>query len=209
MTLVPELRLEVQRAAERLTSRGANHRPTWRRMRRRRASLASGGIAVCGVIIVAVAVLLVSATSSPSPAYALTPHADGSYTLRIHTLSGDIPQLNAKLRALGIDITVVPIVQGCPNVVPSYPVNGQLTITLRPNHYDLVPGEQGFLAARVLADGRLQYMQGAMAANEIPSCFGTQQVQIIPDPGPTTTPIPSPTTSSSYSLTGGDRQPRA
>jgi hypothetical protein len=160
-------------------------------MRRGRALLASGGVAVCGVIVAVVAVLLVSATSSPSPAYALTQRADGSYRLRIYTLMGDIPQLNAKLSSLGIEITVVPIVNGCPNVVPSYPVNGQRTITLRPNHYDLAPGEQGFLAARVLPDGRLQYIQGAMPANEIPSCFGTQQVQIIPDPGPTTAPIPS------------------
>jgi hypothetical protein len=175
-------------------------------MRRGRALLASGGVAVCGVIAAVVAVLLVSATSSPSPAYAL---ADGSYTLRIYTLTGDIPQLNAKLSALGIDETVVPIVKGCPNVVPSYPVNGQLTITLRPNHYDLAPGEQGFLAARVLPEGRLQYIQGAMPANEIPSCFGTQDVEIVPDPGPTTTPIQSPTTSSSYSPTSSDRQAQA
>jgi hypothetical protein len=206
MTLVPELRLEVQEAAERHTSRGASHRPSWRRMRRGRALLASGGVAVCSAIVV---VLLVSATSSPSPAYALTAHADGTYTLRIHTLSRDIPQLNAKLGALGIDETVVPIVKGCPNVVPSYPVNGQLTITLRPNRYDLAPGEQGFLAARVLPDGRLQYIQGAMPANEIPSCFGTQDVEIVPNPGPPTTPTPSPTTSSSYSPTGGDRQAQA
>jgi hypothetical protein len=194
MTLVPELRLEVQEAAERHTLRGASQRPTWMRMRRGRALLASGGVAVCGVIVVVAAVLLVSATSAPSPAYALTPHADGSYTLRIYRLAGDIPQLNAKLSALGIDETVVPIVKGCPNVVPSYPVSGQLTITLRPNRYDLAPGEQGFLAARVLPDGRLQYIQGAMPANEIPSCFGTQDVEIVPHSGLSTTPIPSPAT---------------
>jgi hypothetical protein len=197
MTLVPELRQEVQEAAERHASRGASHRPTWRDVRRGRALLASGGVAVCGMVVAVVAVLLVSSTSSPSPAYALAERADGSYTLKIFTLSRDIPQLNEKLSALGIDETVVPIVEGCPNAVPSSPVNGQAMITLRPNHYDLAPGDQGFLAARVLPDGRLRYVQGAMPPNEIPSCFGTQHVEVIPDLASTATSIPSSTTSSS------------
>jgi hypothetical protein len=176
MTLVPELRIELQGAAERHASCGARQWPTWSSVRRGRTLLASGGVAV-GMIVV-VAVLLVSATSSTPPAYALTAHADGSYTLRLYTLSRDIPQLNAKLRSLGIDETVVPMIRGCPYVVPNYPVNGQETITLRPNHYELAPGYQGFIAARLLAHGSVTYAQGAMPKNRIPPCFGTTPVII-------------------------------
>ncbi len=81
----------------------------------------------------------------------------------------------------------MPIVAGCPTAVPNYPINGQTTITLRPNHYDLAPGDQGFLAARVLPNGQLQYAQGAMAAGTIPACFGTQNVTVSPASGATTT----------------------
>jgi hypothetical protein len=190
MTMVPELRLELQDAAERHASHGASHWPTWSSLSSGRTLLASGGVALC--MIVVVAVLLVSATSSTPPAYALTAHADGSYTLRLYTLSRGIPQLNTKLRALGIDETVVPMVQGCPYQVPNYPVNGQETITLRPNHYELAPGDQGFIAASQLPDGSVIYAQGAMPENQIPPCFGTKPVVVIPNPGPTSSRSGSP-----------------
>jgi hypothetical protein len=178
MTLVPELRTELQGAARRYGARGAT--PWWRRMSRHRPRMliASGGVALCLVIVVAL--LLVSATSSTSPAYALTRQSDGSITLRLYTLTRGITQLNDKLRELGIDETVVPIVEGCPNVAPAYPLSAQETITLRPNHYDLAPGDQGFIAARQLPDGQVSYAQGAMAKDEVPSCFGTTQVRVTP-----------------------------
>lgn len=211
MTLVPELRLEVQDAAERHASRGASRRPTWRDLGRRGALLASSGIALCCVIITVAAILLLSATSATPPAYALTAHPDGSYTLRIYTLSRDIHQLNAKLKALGIDVTVVPMTNGCPYDTVNYPVSGQMSITLRPNHYDLAPGYQGVLAASIRPDGRLTYLQGAWPANHIPSCVSTHHVQMIfPGHSSTTTNSrPDPTTSTSYYATGGDRQAQA
>lgn len=171
MTLVPELRIELQDAADRHVSRDASRWTAWSRVPTGRALLASSGVALCTIVVVAV--LLISATSSTPPAYALTGHADGSYTLKLYTLSSGIPQLNAKLRALGIDETVVPMVKGCPYTPPQYPVNGQDTITLRPNHYDLLPGMQGFIAASLLPDGRVSYAQGALPSNGIPPCFGT------------------------------------
>lgn len=178
MTLIPELRIELEDAARRKAAQRGLHRPRWMNARRPRTSIASGGVALC--MIFAVVALLVSATSSTSPAYALTRHRDGSITLRLYTLSRGIPQLNAKLRALGIDETIVPMVKGCPDVVPNYPVNAQVTITLRPHHFDLAPGYQGFIAARLLRDGRVQYAQGAMPRNQIPSCFGTMRVEVTP-----------------------------
>lgn len=197
MTLIPELRLEIHHAASRHASRGIPRGLRRSRQRPGRGLLASGGLAFGCTVIAVAAVLLISATSSTSSAYALTAHADGSYTLRIYTLSHDIPQLNAKLASLGIDETVVPIVEGCQNTVPNHPINGQTMITLRPNHYDLAPGDQGFLAARVLPSGQLQYAQGAMAAGTIPACFGTQNVTVIPASGATTTQTnPGQTTSS-------------
>jgi hypothetical protein len=50
----------------------------------------------------------------------------------------------------------------------------------RPDHKGISPVPTKTLnqnpraeAARVLPEGRLQYIQGAMPASEIPSCFGT------------------------------------
>lgn len=198
MTLVPELRLEVQDAADRHASRAASRRSPWKGAPRGRALLASSAVALCCAVV---AFLLLSATSSTPPAYAITGNADGSYTLKIYTLSRDIPQLNAKLKALGIDDTVVPMTEGCPYHAPNSSVNGQMSITLRPNHYDLAPGDQGVLAARIRPDGLLTYVQGALPANHIPSCFSAHPVQVFPGTGPTTTssnPTPTtPTTSSS------------
>jgi hypothetical protein len=85
MTLIPELRIELQDAAKRHAARGAAHWPQWMSMRRSRILIASGGGALCMILVVVV--LLVSATSSTSPAYALTRHGDGTVTLKLYTLS--------------------------------------------------------------------------------------------------------------------------
>lgn len=179
MTLIPELRTELKGAAGRHQAHGPTLWPRWMSTGRPRMLIASGSVALC-LVVGFVGALLVSATSSTSPAYALTRHGDGTVTLKLYTLSRDIGQLNARLRGLGIDETVVPMVKGCPYPVPSYPVNGHQAITLRPNHYDLAPGDQGFIAARLLDDGSVTYAQGAMAKNRIPPCFGPTHVQVIP-----------------------------
>lgn len=178
MTLVPELRTELEAAARRHVARGATRRPRWLHAGRGSALLVSAVAAACTIIV-----LLVGASGSTAPAYALARQADGTFTLKLYTLSRDIPQLNAKLRALGIDETVVPIVDGCPHLAPAYPVSAQETITLRPGHYDLAPGEQGFIAARELGDGRVGLAQGAMPKTDIPPCFGTTPATVIPEAG--------------------------
>jgi len=194
MTLVPELRLELYDAAQRHASRGANGWPQWLKMRRARMLIASGGLALCTIVVAVV--LLLAAISSPSPAYALTRNSDGSFTLKMYTLSRGIPQLNAKLRALGIGFTVVPMVNGCPYWAPSYPVNGQDTITLRA-HQDVRPGQQGFIAAMQFRDGVVSYAQGGLPKGDIPPCFGNDPVIIWPARTEFVNPNPGPATSRS------------
>jgi hypothetical protein len=119
-------------------------------------------------------VLVLSASSATSPAYALTPQPDGTATLTLYSLTNDIPALNARLAKMGIDETVVPVTSTCKHVFPIYPVGApSRTITLRPNHYDLAPGYQGVLAAEVLPSGQIALLQGALKPADIPTCFAT------------------------------------
>jgi hypothetical protein len=123
----------------------------------------------------------------------------GSFTLQLYTLSPGIPQLNAKLRALGIDETVVPMVNACPYAVPNSLVNGQETITLHAGHHNLAPGDHGFIAASQLSNGIVIYAQGAMPKTAIPRCVGTQPVIAWPAPTFIVIPNPGPATSRSNS----------
>jgi hypothetical protein len=165
MTLIPELRVALENAP--LQHRTVPRSASWRR--RPRLLLTGGSAAVAAAL--AALILIVSASSSTPPAYALTRHADGTVTLRLYDLSRDIPQLNARLASLGISETVVPMRKGCKYGAPIYPEPGQDAITLRPHHFDLAPGYQGFLAAERLANGRVAYGQGALRPSEIPPCF--------------------------------------
>jgi hypothetical protein len=56
------------------------------------------------------------AAGGGTPAYAVTPHSDGTVTLAVYQKSG-VGQVNAKLRALGDDrVVVVPAETGCPSI---------------------------------------------------------------------------------------------
>jgi hypothetical protein len=50
-----------------------------------------------------------------TPAYAVTTHPDGTVTLAVYQQSG-IAEANAKLRALGDRVVVVPVGSGCPSI---------------------------------------------------------------------------------------------
>jgi hypothetical protein len=52
---------------------------------------------------------------SGTPAYAVTTHPDGTVTLAVYQQSG-IAEANAKLRALGDRVVVVPVGSGCPSI---------------------------------------------------------------------------------------------
>jgi hypothetical protein len=165
MTLIPELRVALENVPLRLRSL-----PRFASRRWRLRVLLTGGSSALAAALAAL-ILILSASSSTPPAYALTRHADGTVTLRLYDLSRGIPQLNAKLASLGISETVVPIRKGCKYGAPIYPQAAHDTITLRPHHYDLASGYQGFLAAERLANGRVAYGQGALRPSEIPPCF--------------------------------------
>jgi hypothetical protein len=164
MTLIPELRVALENAP--LRRRSVPRSASWRR---RGLVLLTGGSAALAGAIVAI-ILVLSASSSTSPAYALTRHADGTVTLRLDDLSRGTPRLNAKLASLGISETVVPIRRSCKIGAPILQEPGQDTITLRPHHYDLAPGYQGYLIAERLPNGRVAYAQGALRPSQIPPC---------------------------------------
>jgi hypothetical protein len=180
MTLIPELRADLQAAALRPDRRLA-HR--WTTRRRPKLFMATGGLTLASAIVAVVLVL--SASSATSPAYALTRQPDGTIKLTLYRLTNDIPTLNTRLAQMGIDTTIVPVTSTCKYQAPIYPVGGpSYTITLRPHHYDLAPGYQGVMAAQVLPNGKIALAQGAMKPAEIPPCFATvahTHIQIIPE----------------------------
>jgi hypothetical protein len=101
----------------------------------RRALLAVGG---GGVAVAAAAGVLVAtaggnaggnAAGGNAPAYALTPHSNGTITLAVYQKSG-IAAANAKLHQLGDgQVYVVPVGAGCPSMsslpAPAVPLNGK------------------------------------------------------------------------------------
>ena len=106
----------------------ANARPPAprRQVASRRTLLAVGG---GGVAVAAAAGVLVATVGGNAPAYALTPHSNGTITLAVYQKSG-IAAANAKLRQLGDgQVYVVPVGAGCPSMsslpAPAVPLNGK------------------------------------------------------------------------------------
>jgi hypothetical protein len=90
--------------------------------RRTLLAAGAGGVAVAATVAGLVA-------GSGSPAYALTTNPDGTVTLAVHQAAG-IGQANAKLRALGDNVVVVPIRAGCPALrPPAASARGELVTT--------------------------------------------------------------------------------
>jgi hypothetical protein len=104
----------------------------------RRALLAVGG---SGVAVAAAAGVLVATAGAHAPghsadvaggnapAYALTPHSNGTITLAVYQKSG-IAAANAKLHELGdSQVYVIPVRAGCPSIsslpAPAAPLNGK------------------------------------------------------------------------------------
>jgi hypothetical protein len=158
--------------------------------RRRALRLAAAsGTAVAAVA--AIAVLGISATTGAEPAYALTQNSDGSLTISLNNLTTGIPQLNARLRAVGIDdYTVVPVTSNCPTpwayLVPG-PGTMSETITIGAQN-DEPAGANGYLAAEQLPDGQIALASGGMRG-PLPPCFSPRL--------DLSGPISSPTTSGS------------
>jgi hypothetical protein len=84
--------------------------PGRRRHLRRGAWLASGA----GALAVGITASL-AAFGGTSPAYAITPHPDGTVTVTLTNLSG-VTGANATLHKLGARVVVVPVRPGCPAI---------------------------------------------------------------------------------------------
>jgi hypothetical protein len=78
----------------------------------RSAWAAAGAAGVAGAVAAGVVVL-----GGGSPAYAVTPNADGTVTVALKQLAA-IPAANIKLRAYGIRAVLVPVRPGCPSMPP-------------------------------------------------------------------------------------------
>jgi hypothetical protein len=86
--------------------------PTPKRHLATRPVLMSAGAG--GLAIVATVGTLV-ASGGGTPAYAVTTHPDGTVTLAVYLKTG-ITEANARLRALGDRVVVVPVESGCPSI---------------------------------------------------------------------------------------------
>jgi hypothetical protein len=127
-----------------------------RRVATRRALLAVGG---GGVAVAAAAGALVATAGGNAPAYALTPHSNGTITLAVYQKSG-IAAANAKLHQLGDgQVYVVPVGAGCPSIsalpAPAAPVNGK--------H----PGIQSSVTVGGAADGSVTVNAKGIPAGDI------------------------------------------
>ena len=155
--------------------------------RRRRPGRIQLGVLSGASMILAVAfavvVVTLGATTNTPPAYAVTRHPDGSITITLSELTTGIPALNARLRQLGIDETVIPITADChspdgsghlvmhPNPLLEY--DGSISTTYTPQAAKRHPPPPGFhyvLAAKRLPNGKLLGFIGALKA-PVPSCL--------------------------------------
>jgi len=81
-------------------------RPVW---------LAAGVVGMAGAVTAGISVF-----GSGTPAYAVTPHGDGTVTISINQMTG-VDGANNALRGLGDRVVVVPVKAGCP-AISSLPV---------------------------------------------------------------------------------------
>jgi hypothetical protein len=152
-------------------------RPVW---------LTGGGIAAVGATAAGLVLF-----SGGAPAYAVTQNSNGTATIAIHQLSG-ISGANAKLRALGDQVVVVPIQPGCPPITsltapaPSGKVttqgsdsNGQVTV----NVTGLPAGEIAVVGFE--QSGSRTTMVQAVTSGPAPSCISIPAV--VPPGGSTQT----------------------
>jgi hypothetical protein len=150
----------------------ASPRRAWATLARRpRVAVAGAGAGVAA----GVALLLVFATASAPPAYALTANSNGTYTITINNIAAGIPALNAKLKQLRIDTTVVPVTTTCtaPNdgvaLVGGWPAS-TLNQTITLDQADIPAGSRGVIAVYQSPSGGIDLTIGT-TTGKIPSCL--------------------------------------
>lgn len=145
-------------------------------------STAATGLAA----VAAAAVLLVSATTNTPPAYALTPHADGTYTLTLNDIATAVPQVNAEFAKLGINATAIPVTSNCtapdaakfPLMAPTA-VSTSQSVTI--DNADIPAGLTGVVAAEQTSSG-VRLSMGT-TASPLPSCLNSNQAAPVFTPG--------------------------
>ncbi len=195
MTLVPELEHELQSAADRLVSRQSSRGSARDARRPGRVAMASGSLAVLGVAAAVVVLLLASATSIPSPAYALVEQPDGSVTVIVHNLHTAIQPINARLKALGVPERFIPITDACPaaNGGFVYPVKRsqfpqlRWTFSRRMSRRFVDRGEWGYIGLGRSDNGQLLLAQGGMRP-PLPTCLNSTLGMIVSPLGSTSSP---------------------
>lgn len=151
-----------------------------RQSRRRRFRLAAASTTVLAALAVAV-VLVVGATTGAASAYALTKNTDGSITISLSNLTTGIAQLNARLKEMGINYTVIPVTPNCSTSTPvlsAGPGSLSETITIGTQNME-PPGVDGYLAAERLPDGQIGLGIGGMKA-PLPTCVSPTLMKTQP-----------------------------
>ncbi len=169
------------------------HRRAWPRRawgtfaRLPRVAMAGAGAGVAA----AVAAVLLFATAGAPPAYALTPSGNGTYTLTINDIATAIPALNAKLKQLGINMTVIPVTPTCTAPDDGVPLVGgwpastvNETITL--DQANIPAGSQGILAVyQSPSGGGVDLDLGSVTGSgPLPPCLNPNDVGYVQPSAP-------------------------
>jgi len=166
----------------------------------RRALLAVGG---GGVAVAAAAGALVATAGAngaghgadvaagSTPAYAVTPHANGTITLAVYQKAG-IAGANAKLHELGdSQVYVVPVGAGCPSIsslpAPAVPLNGKYPSvqSTRSVGGKVTVNAHGIPAGDILVVGFETTVNGKMITS-----FGSARLTSAPAPSCVSLPAP-------------------
>jgi hypothetical protein len=129
-----------------------------------------------GLAIAATAGSLVAV--SGTPAYALTTNHDGSISLAVYKEAG-VAQANAKLRAIGAKVIVVPVEAGCPSLSsvrkPAVPLTGQVRVRTSESDGSITVNAQGVPRGDVIliatgTSGRLRQTASTITSLPVPHC---------------------------------------
>jgi hypothetical protein len=155
-----------------ITERG----PSRKRRPHARSLLALPPVAAAATAAV---LLVTSAGSLPTQAYALTRHADGSVTVTIRNLAHGVPQLNDRLAELGIRAKAIPVTANCRAASDGislidfgHPAVGQSargnSVTI--GNADVPAGSTSYVAAERTATGQIALAIGT-TRGPLPSCL--------------------------------------
>lgn len=157
------------------------------RPRTRRRPVMIGTAATGLAAVAAAATLIVSATTSTPPAYALTPHANGSYTLTINNIATAVPRVNAEFAKLGINANAVPVTASCTaqntTGIPLANLGMSMSQSVTIDNANIPAGTTALVAAEQTPSGSVRLSMGTTAA-PLPACLNTNQAQprvIIPN----------------------------